>query len=163
MTASVVWPEAKLSPVARARALAAGIAGAGYHEAIFDVPYEVAWPRLIDLERSVPAADKLVRRIRVDERRRLDDGVEELRFRSSSPLGLVARFTARVEDGFCLMQATRRLYVVVMAAEPTDDGRTRFGQLEGVPRRGTRFLRPIMRLVVGDDIKGFRRYVSTSE
>ena len=154
---STAWPEATLSPVARARVLAAGIRGAGYAEAVFDVPYETAWPRLVDIERSVPVADKLVRRIRIKERRRLDDGAEELQFRSTSPLGPFARFTARIEDGFCIMQATGRLYVVVMAAEPTDDGRTRFGQLEAVPRRWGRILRPLMRLTTADDVKGFRR------
>ena len=160
MTSAVAWPEATLTPVARVRALAAGIPGAGYAEAIFDVPYETAWPRLVDLERSVPAADKLVRRILMKSRRRLDDGAEELRFRSTSPLGLFTSFTARVEDGFCIMQATGRLYVVAMAAEPTDDGRTRFGQLEAVPRRLGRLLRPIMRLTTADDVKGFRRYAT---
>jgi hypothetical protein len=156
---TVAWPEAALTPLARARALAAAIPGAGYREATFDAPYATAWARLSDLERSVPAADKAVRRIRVKERRRLADGAEELRFTTTSPLGLFTPFTARLEDGFCLMRAKGRIYVVVMAAEPTDDGRTRFGQIEAVPRRWGWILKPLMRLTVGDDIKGFRRYV----
>ena len=154
---TIAWPEAELTPVARARVLAAAIPGAGYQEAVFDVPYAEAWPRLAELERSVPAADKLVRAIRMKSRIRLDDGAEELRFRAVSPLGLVTPFTARLEDGFCLMQAKGRGYVVVMAAEPTDDGRTRFGQIEAVPRRVGRLLRPLMRLTTADDVKGFRK------
>ena len=154
---TIRWPEADLTPVTRARVLAAAIPGAGYQEVTFDVPYADAWPRLADLERSVPAADKLVRAIRMTSRVRLDDGAEELRFRAVSPLGLVTPFTARLEDGFCLMQATRRLYLVVMAAEPTADGRTRFGQIEAVPRRAGWLLRPIMRLTTADDVKGFRK------
>ena len=156
MTA-VDWPVAALTPVGRARALAAGIPGAAYREATFDVPYDVAWPRLADLERSVPAADKAVRRIRVLERQRLDDGADGLRFKATSPLGLLSSFTARIEDGFCLMQTTRRLYLVVMAAEPTDDGRTRFAQIEAVPRRLGWLLKPFLRIAVADDVKGFRR------
>lgn len=151
------WPVAQVTPLARARALAAAIPGAGYREAIFDVPYDVAWPRLADLERSVPAADKVVRRLRIKERRVIADGVEELRFTASSPIGLITPFTARLEDGFCLMRAKWRLYVVVMAAEPTDDGRTRFGQIEAVPRRGGRLLRWLMRITTADDVKGFRK------
>ena len=153
---TIVWPEASLTPIARARALAAGIPGAGYREAVFDVPYGEAWPRLSDLERSVPAADKLVRSLRIRSRAQLDDGVEELRFTAVSLAGPTP-FTARLEDGFCLMQARARLYVVVMAAEPVDDDRTLFGQLEAVPRRLGRVLRPLMRLTTGDDIKGFRK------
>ena len=157
MSPSVPWPEARLTPLARARVLAAAVPGAGYREEVFDVPYAEAWPRLADLEHSVPAADKLVTSIRIRSRTQLEDGVEELRFRAGSPLGLFTPFTARLEDGFCLMTARARIYVVVMAAEPTPDGRTRFGQLEAVPRRLGRLLRPLMRLTTADDIKGFRK------
>jgi hypothetical protein len=154
---TIPWPQASLTPVARARVLAAAIPGAGYQEATFDVPYAEAWPRLANLERSVPAADKLVRAIRMTSRTTLDDGAEELRLRVVLPPGLVTPFTARLEDGFCIMQATGRLFVVVMAAEPTDDGRTVFGQLEAVPRRIGRVLRPLMRRTTADDVKGFRK------
>jgi hypothetical protein len=160
MTERSDWPQARLTPLARARALAAAIPGAGYHEAVFDVPYDDAWPRLADLAHSVPAADRAVRRIHMKGRRTLADGAEELRFTATSPLGFFTPFTARLEDGYCLMRAKGRIYVVVMAAEPTDDGRTVFGQLEAVPRRGGRLLRWLMRITTADDIKGFRRVAS---
>jgi hypothetical protein len=160
MTERTDWPVATLTPLARARALAAGIPGAGYLETVFDVPYEEAWPRLSDIERSVPAADRAVRRITIEQRRRLDDGAEELRMVTTSPFGVSTAFTARMEDGFGLMRAKGRVYVVVMAAEPTDDGRTRFGQLEAVPRRWGRILRWLMRFAVADDLKGFRKVAS---
>ena len=158
---NIGWPTAALRPLARARALAAGIPGAGLAETTFDLPFEEAWPRLMDLERSVPASDRLVGSIEVRDRERLGDGSERLRISTRSSFGLPQPFDVRVEDGFCLMRAAARLYVVVMAAEPdpADAARTRYAHVEAVPRTVGRPLRRIMERVVADDVKGFARYL----
>jgi hypothetical protein len=149
------WPEVALDPVDRARILAAAIPGAGYVEAVFDVPFDEAWPRIADLERSVPAADRLVHRLRIGARRPLADGAEALDFTTLGILGR-SRFEARLEQGWCLMQTRTRSFVVVMAARPEGE-RTRYGHLEAVPRRGGRLLRGAFRRTVADDVTGFER------
>jgi hypothetical protein len=158
---STGWPDATLGPIARARALAAGLPGAGLAEVTIDAPYAQAWPRIMDLERSVPAADRLVRAIRVRSREVGPDGVERLRVASVSPLGLAQHLEVTVEDGFCLMWAPRRTFAVVMAAEPEEGHprRTRYVHVESIPRRPARILRPLMNRIVAGDARGFRAYV----
>lgn len=153
---------ADLSTVGRARALAAATPGVGYIEVTFDMPFAEAWPLIADLERSVPAADPLVARLAVHDRRPVGDGTDELRFTTWSPLGWRLRFTARMEQGWCLMQARGRAFAVLMAAapEPGDPERTRFCQFEGVPRRVAAPLRPLFRRTVRGDAAGFRRYLA---
>ncbi len=148
-----------LDPVDRARVLAAALPGAGCVEAVFDAPFEVAWTRLMDLERSVPAADSLVARLRVGSRRRDDDGVEHLVATAWAPFGLPTRFDVRIEDGFCLMRGRGRLFVVVMAARPEPGGGTRYCHVEAVPRRAARPLRPLLTRIVAHDVEGFGRVV----
>lgn len=158
---TIDWPTARLTPIARARALAAGLPGAGYAETTIDRPFVDAWPRLMDLERSVPAADRLVRSIRVLEREVLPDGSERIQMTSRSSLGPWQDFDVRVEDGFCLMQEARRLFVVVMAAEPDphDPSATRYAHVEAIPRRLARPLGRIFDRIVADDVRGFRRHL----
>jgi hypothetical protein len=158
---TIDWPDARLTPFARARAMAAGIPSAACAEITMNRPFTEAWALLMDLERSVPAADRSVHSMTVRSRRRLDDGAEELHATSRSPFGLRERFTVRVEEGYCLMRGSRGLFVVVMAAEPDPDdpSRTRYLHLEAVPRRFTRLLRGVLAGMVSDDVKGFRRFV----
>jgi hypothetical protein len=160
---AVNWPDATLSPIARARALAAGLPGAGLAEVTIAAPFAEAWSRIMDLERSVPAADHLVTSIRVRSREVGPDGVERLRIVSRSPLGLAQKHDVTIEDGFCLMRAPGT-FVVVMAAEPLPDdpGRTRYVHVESVPRRAARFLRPVMNRIVAADARGFRRFVESA-
>jgi hypothetical protein len=161
---AVDWPDATLGPIARARALAAGLPGAGLAEVTIATPFAEAWPRIMDLERSVPAADRLVARIRVLAREVRPDGVESLRVASTSPFGLTQHLDVTIEDGFCLMRARGR-FVVVMAAEPERDDptRTRYVHVESIPRRAARVLRPMMNRVVAGDARGFRRFVESPE
>ena len=157
---SIDWPAARLTPIARARALAAGLPGAGLAEVTIEAPYDEAWPRIMDLERSTPAADPLVSDLEVRSRRLDDDGVEHLDVRSRSLFGW-ARFDVRIEDGFCLMAERRRLFVVVMAAEPhaDDPSRTRYVHVEAISRRLARPLSPVFRRIVAADARGFRAHV----
>jgi hypothetical protein len=153
------WPAATLDPIRRARILAAAVPG-GFAEVVLDVPYERAWAWLTDLERSVPAFDRRVDRLRITARRPARDGVAEdlsfvaTRHRLSLP------FTARLEDGWCVMRARGQLFVVVMAAMPDGAARTRYAQLEAMPRPGGRLLKRHFGRDVQHDVKGIRALLS---
>jgi hypothetical protein len=150
------WPVASMGPIARASALGASISSAAWVEGILDAPYDVVWPWVSDLETSVPLFDTQVNKLRVLERR-AEDGAERLRITASS-FGVAVPFTVRLEDGFCLMQARARLYMVLMAAAPHDDGtRTRFFHLEAVPLPGTGFLRGHLQRAVAADLRNLVR------
>lgn len=168
-TGSAGWPAASLSPVARARALAAGLPGAGYAETTIDAPFAEAWALIADLERSVPDADTTVRSLRIRSRRVLagergasiDGPVEELRLFAWANPPIPLLLDARLEPGYCLMRVPGRLFVIVMAAEPhpTDPNRTVYGHVEVVPRALGRPLRRLLDRVVAGDAAGFRRHV----
>jgi hypothetical protein len=150
------WPVAELGPIGRARALGKSIPSAACAEGILDAPYSATWPWIADLETSVPRFDTQVRAVRVVERAPAD-GAERLRITASS-YGIAVPFDVRLEDGFCLMQARARLYLVVMAAEPHDGGaRTRFFHLEAIPLPGSRFLRGYLQRGVDSDLRNLTR------
>jgi hypothetical protein len=150
------WPVASMGPIARAVALGASIPGAAWAEDILDAPYDVVWPWIADLEMSVPRFDTQVRKLRVLERR-VEDDAERLRITASS-FGISVPFIVRLENGFCLMQARARLYMVLMAAEPHDAGtRTRFFHLEAVPLPGARVLRGRLQRAVAADLRNLVR------
>jgi hypothetical protein len=154
--ASERWPVAMAGPIARARALGASIPSAAWTEGILDAPYDAAWPWVADLATSVPRFDTQVRKVQVVQRAAVD-GAERLRIKATT-FGIAVPFDVRLEDGFCLMQARARLYLVLMAAEPHDDGaRTRFLHLEAVPLPGTRLLRGYLQRVVDADFRNLAR------
>jgi hypothetical protein len=136
--------------------MAASIPGAAWTEGILDAPYATTWPWIADLEMSIPRFDTQVRRVRVVARHS-EDGAERLRIRSTA-FGVSLPFDVRLEDGFCLMQARARLYVVLMAAEPHDGGeRTRFLHLEAIPLPGSSLLRGIILRGVHGDFRNLAR------
>ena len=150
------WPVASLGPIARAKALGAGIPSAAWVEGILDAPYDAAWSWVTDLEVSVPRFDTQVQALRVLERR-AEGGAERLRMTATS-FGVPVPFDVRVEDGYCLMQARARLYLVLMAAEPdVGAARTRFLHLEAVPLPGTGLLRRHLQRVVDADFRNLAR------
>ncbi len=150
------WPVARFGPIARARALASSIPGAAWTEGILEAPYATTWPWVTDLEASVPRFDTQVRRLRVLTRR-AEGGAERLQI-AATTYGIAFPFEVRLEDGFCLMQARARLYLVLMAAEPHDDGaRTRFFHLEAIPLPGTRVLRRVLQRGVDADFRNLAR------
>jgi hypothetical protein len=155
MSAADRWPSATLGPIARARAIAAAVPSAAWAEGILDSPYDATWAWISDLEVSVPRFDAQVHKLELTERR-TEDGAQHLRMRVSS-LGIVFPFEGRLEPGYCLMQARRRLYLVVMAAEPHDEGRTRFFHLEAVPLPGTAMLRRYLQRAVSADLAKLTR------
>ena len=152
MTAT--WPEARLDPVRRLHVVAAGLPNAGVGEVVLDRPYDEVWSWMMDLERSVPTFDAVVRRLRV--RGTTADGRLSLTaWQRGNPLPMP--FVATVEDGWCLMQARARAFVVLMAATPLDDGRTRYAHAEAVPLPGTARLRPRLQRMVDADLQGVAR------
>jgi hypothetical protein len=150
------WPVAELGPIGRARALGASIPSAAWAEGILDAPYATTWSWIADLETSIPRFDSQVRKVRVVERAP-GDGAERLRI-TASTYGVAFPFDVRLEDGFCLMQARARLYLVLMAAEPHDGGaRTRFFHLEAIPLPGGRLLRGVLQREVNSDFRNLTR------
>lgn len=125
------WPSAALTNVGRLRVLASAVPHARLAEAIVDAPFERVWTWFSDLERSVPTFDGVVRRLQV--RRRVGT---ELRVLSWQGPGGAVPMPFRVDlepNGWCLMTAPARLYLVGMCADPAADGRTHVGVLEAVP------------------------------
>ena len=98
------WPQASIGSIGRARAVAAAIPGSASVEGVLDAPYDVVWPWVADLQRSVPQFDTQVNRVVV--RRRgpdpADAGAERLEITAYS-MGIPLGFDVRLKDGFCLM------------------------------------------------------------
>jgi hypothetical protein len=149
---STRWPEASLDPVRRALVLAAVLPGAGVVEATHEIPFEQYWSTIADLERSVPTFDDQVRRIRINER----DG-ERLHLTAWTKINVPWSFDVTLADGWCVMMARPRVFMVVMAAVPDGD-RTRAVHIEAVraPVAG-RVLRPMMQRNAAADVRGIRR------
>lgn len=148
------WPMATIDNGARARIIAAAVPSAAVDDVVIDAPYHEVWQWLSDLERSVPEIDPTVRGLKV-----LSRHGEHWRIRASAPLvPVMLPFDARMEDGFCLMRAKWRLFLVVMAATPLDENRTRITHVEGIPLPFTRWLRPLLRRFVRLDTKGMARH-----
>lgn len=155
-----VWPTAELSHLGRVRALAAGLPGAVLQEGLIDAPFADVWGFISDLERSVPAFDDVVARLRVTRR----DGTRlRIATRASWRMaGLPLGFDVDLEDGWCWMVSRPGIYVVGMAAEPdpADAGRTRYAHLEGItvrPRLLARATRVRSRRHVASDVAGIER------
>lgn len=149
----MTWPTAELDPVRQLRVLAEALPAAGLVEAEIDVPYDVVWSFVSDLERSVPRFDPMVRSV---QRVETDDPARGLRIVATSPvLPITTTFDVDLRDGFCWMQS--RHYVVGMAAVPTAAG-THYAQVEGllVPGR-LRVVRPLLRAVVSRDVRNLTR------
>jgi hypothetical protein len=152
----IVWPTATLDPIRRARVMAAAIPG-GFAEVVLDVPYERVWSWLSDLERSVPAFDAQVDALTITGRRPASEGAGEELTLTAIHRRVPIPFTARLDDGWCLMQARARLFVVVMAAAPEGANRTRYAHLEAVPQPGGRRLAARLGRDVHHDIEGIRK------
>ena len=149
---STQWPDVTLGPVRRMRALAAAVPGAVIRERVMEAPFDAVWGLTSDLEHGVPRFEPLVASARILRR----DG-EELVLETRAPLGLRTVFDVVLRDGFCWMQARRRLYVVGMAAESIAGRRTLFAHVEGVPRAGGGLLRPVIARAVRSDLRNIER------
>lgn len=156
------WPVARLHPISRLRALAAGLAGVAIEERQLDASFESVWGFIADLERSIPTFDRSVASIRI-----LDSNGSRLRIRavSSWRVGFVpVHFDVQLEPGWCWMVSRPRLYVIGMAAVPDGDG-TRYAHMEGFSIPGRPF-RPLLRFLasryarhIRADLDGIERSV----
>lgn len=161
--AAATWPTATLSPVARLRALAAGLPGVVAERRELAAPVHRVWGFIADLATSVPAFDDPVASLDVLSR----EGTR-VRVRARSGWGVVRVplvFDVDLEAGWCWMVSRPRLYVVGMAAEPHPDdaNRTIYTHLEGVPFGGpilgpvARATRVFLRRHVSSDVDGIER------
>jgi hypothetical protein len=153
----MTWPVAQLDPIMRLRAVAAAYPSAGVAETVVALPFDDAWAWLMDLERSVPTFDTEVIHVRIHER----DG-DRLRLTARNrrvPFGIP--FDVTIEPGFCIMRARSRAFLVVMAAMPTDDGRTRFAHAEALPLPRLRWLHGRFQRMVEADVRGVERTIGT--
>ena len=157
------WPVASLDPVARLRALAAGLPGVSIEERRLASSLPEVWDFISDLERSIPSFDRSVASIRV-----LKHCDTHLRIQARSTWRSAfqpMRFEVDLEPGWCWMVSRPTLYVVGMAAVADGDG-THFAHLEGlsIPWRP---LRPLLRLSrlkhrrhIRSDLDGIERAVT---
>jgi len=142
------WPTVELSNVRRMRVLGEAVPNAQMAETIVDAPFERVWTWFSDLERSVPAFDGLVRRVHI--RRRDGDHLEITSWQGPGA-SVPTPFHVLLEpNGWCLMTAPARIYVVGMCADPVGDDQTHVAVLEAMPRRLGRLLRPF----VGHHVRG---------
>ncbi|HET9771326.1 MAG TPA: hypothetical protein VFS16_10590 [Acidimicrobiia bacterium] len=162
------WPAARLGNVARLHALAAGLPGAALAERVIDAPFEDLWAFVGDLEVSVPTFDRSVARVRIVER-----AGEHLRMRTWAPgIPVPLPMDAVLRPGWCVMTSRPTFHVVVMAAEPTPDGRTRYAHLEATSVAGPPVVRALLAPVralthrylarhhVPGDIAGIERHLA---
>ncbi len=150
------WPAAELDPVARMRALSAGLPHAATGEAVFEARFDVLWRFITDFERSTPRFEGTVGRIRVLERSASADApdAETLRLEAKGPVsGPWQRFDVVLRPGWCLMQS--RLGQVGMAARPENEATTRFFHFEGTRRLG-RLARPLFAWNIRQDLRRLR-------
>ena len=150
------WPSATLGDLQRLRLLAEALPGVVLVERTLDAPIERVRSTVFDLERSVPQFDRDVAWLRIAGRRR---GRLDIRARAPwSPVPF--RFDVDLRPGWCWMVSRPQFYVIGMAAEPTEDGRTRFGHLEGLSLPAPRWLRPLVRPVLAISHRRHRRHVA---
>ena len=132
------WPRVELDPVARLRALAAGLPHVALVECVLDAPVARVWSIVGDLEHGVPRFEDGVRSARIVARTG-----ERLEVVTQNALGVPMRFRAVLRPGWCVMHS--QLADIGMAVAPEDGGeRTRFAHFEGsrwLGRAGRRYVR----------------------
>ncbi len=146
------WPSVELDPIARMRALAAGLPHVASDETVFDAGFDRVWGFIADFEANTARFEGGVGRVEILER----DG-DRLILRAKGPVPALSpwqRFDVVLRPGWCLMSS--RIGEIGMAARPEPDGGTRFFHFEGSAFLG-RFVRPIFAWNIRQD---FRRLTS---
>lgn len=160
------WPVATLDPVARLRALAAGLDGVAIEERRLDARFEDVWGFISDLEHSIPTFDRTVASIRI-----LDACGGKLRVRAGSTRhhGFVPlTFDVDLRSGWCWMVSRPQVYVVGMAAVPDGSG-TRFAHMEGLAIPWSPMRPPLQWFArrqarhVRSDLNGIERATATNQ
>ena len=150
------WPTATLDPVARMRALAAGLPNVAIDETVFDVSFERFWPFIEDLEANTPRYEGTVHALRILDRV-LDADGEQIRLEARTPLGFWIPFDCVLRSGWCIMQS--KSGQIGMAAHPESPTRTRFIHFE---RASTfsRLARPFFAWNIRGDFRRLRSVFS---
>ncbi|MER5866790.1 hypothetical protein [Kitasatospora sp. NPDC002040] len=102
-------------PIARLRVVAAGLRAPVYAERRLDLPFDLVWAVVADLERELPHLIPFVREFRVPA-----GDSERKRATAVDALGVRGPFEVRLAPGWCLMQS--RLVTMGMAAVPDGTG-----------------------------------------
>jgi hypothetical protein len=148
------WPTAALDPVAKMRALAAGLPHVASNEAVFDVPFDRFWEFIVDFENNTARIEGTVTRVRI-----LDRQDERLRLEARSVIGLWDEFDVVLRPGWCVMRA--RSGQVGMAAHPEGPTQTRYFHFEGSPIFG-RLARPFFAWNIRQDFRRLRKFLLSS-
>jgi hypothetical protein len=143
------WPKVVPDEVVRLRALAAAMPHVLLLERDFDVPFDVFWNLVGDLEQGVPQFEQAVGRSRIIQR----DG-ESLVLDARTAWGGTERFDVVLRPGYCVMRS--RSFDIGMAARALADGGTRFAHFEGSRLLG-RIARPLARYSIRSDFKQLER------
>jgi hypothetical protein len=149
------WPAASLDPVARMRALAAGLPNAAIDETVFDAPFERFWPFIEDLEGNTPRYEGAVNRLRI-----LDRHGEQIRLEARTPIGLWVEFDCVLRSGWCVMRSDSAQ--IGMAAHPESATQTRFIHFESASTFGW-LARPLFAWNIRRDFQRLRNVFSRTD
>lgn len=141
---TIAWPVAELDPVARLRALAAGLPHVSLRECVIEAPFAEVWGIAGDLEHGVPRIERGLERVEI-----LNRTGQRIELVAHGPLGTRMSMQAILQPGWCVMRS--RIADVGMAATPEGAEATRFAHFEGSPLLG-RAARPLFRRRIGGDL-----------
>ncbi|MGC5566041.1 SRPBCC family protein [Streptomyces sp. FR-108] len=113
------WPTAELDPLRRLRVLASTTEHSTYAERHFDVPFDVLWAVVSDLEHELPHLMPGLRGFTVTGSVPGSEG-ERLEGEAVGDLGHRERFEVVLRPGWCLLQS--RVQKSGMAAAPDEAG-----------------------------------------
>ena len=142
------WPTAELDPVARMRALAAGLPHVAKNETVFEAGFDRVWTLVSDFEQYTARVEAAVGAVKVvsrDGERLVLDVKGPIPLRSCGP-----RFDVVLRPGWCLMSS--RLGDIGMAARPEGEGRTRYFHFEGSSLLG-RLVKPVFAWNIRQDFR----------
>ncbi|MEO5901447.1 MAG: hypothetical protein ABIR68_15160 [Ilumatobacteraceae bacterium] len=148
------WPQAALSPIARLRALAAGLPSAVLVERTVSHDLDAVWGYFSDMEHSLPTFDQAVASFTVSER----TGTRLVARARSPRLRIPVTFDVDLEPGWCWMTARSRIYAVGFAAE-RDGQETRFAHLEAYTPPGPAWVRATLHRILRSRLRALDHHV----
>lgn len=149
------WPTVDLDPVARMRALVAGLPHAAVGETVIDVSFDRFWPFIEDLEGNTPRYEGTVNQLRILERHG-----EQIRLEARMPIGLWVPFDCVLRSGWCVMRSGTGQ--IGMAARPEGRDQTRFIHFESASTFGW-LARPFFAWNIRNDFRRLRELFSSSD
>jgi len=149
------WPTVDLDPVARMRALAAGLPHAAVGETVIDAPFGQFWPFIEDLEGNTARYEGTVNRLRI-----LDRDGEQIRLEARTPIGVWIEFDCVLRSGWCVMRSGSGQ--IGMAAHPENTSQTRFIHFESASSFGW-LARPFFAWNIRNDFRRLRDLFSSTD